>query len=390
MLKVVFEGDDVTMLETDLRAIGRAVLAAVVLAGGCSFKDKGIDTTNVLEADADIVGGSIGGTGGGTGGATLPGTGGSRLDGAVVMADGPAPLPVDAAIPPDLGPDVPAQSLGAACNGDGACTSGFCVDGVCCDQRCGAPCFSCSGMTNGAAPGLCKPDVANTACGAASCMGSTHTPAPRCDGNGMCMPRPAAACPNSLTCASATACRSKCAADNECTGGMVCDQASGTCRSPGKPNGQACTTGSDCNSGNCADKVCCDLACTGVCRACVMAQTGKPDGTCADVLAGTKDMRCGPQAGNPCGPDGVCEAGARCRMPPNGTRCATECCSGNGGPGGGARVCAYECNNGTCDRTRPNVIDRCGGAQCCCPNGAGSGTAACTFQFGCQGGGCVQ
>ena len=149
------------------------------------------------------------------------------------------------------------------------------------DQRCGDPCFSCNGMTTGAPAGMCKPDVVNTVCGSAACMGSTHTPAPRCDGNGACTARPPAACPNNLTCASATACNTKCAGNGDCAGGMVCDIAAGTCRPPGKTNGQACAAGSECSSGNCADKVCCDLACTGTCRSCVMAQTGKPDGTCA-------------------------------------------------------------------------------------------------------------
>jgi hypothetical protein len=382
------------MLETELRAMGRAVLVMVALAAGaCSFKDKGINTTNVLESDADGIG--EGGTGGGPSGSggSMPGTGGSRLDGAVGTGDGPGPAPTDASTPPDLGlgPDVPALPLGAACSNDGACGSGFCSDAVCCDQRCGNPCFSCNGMTNGAPAGQCKADLANTVCGTAMCMGATHTPAPRCDGNGGCMPRPAAPCANDLTCASPTACRTKCAADAECTGGMVCDLASGACHPPGKTNGQACTAGTECSSGNCADKVCCDLACTGVCRSCVMAQTGKPDGTCSNVMAGVKDARCTLQEPSTCGRDGTCDGASHCRTYANGTRCATECCTGSGGPGGGEpRVCAYECNNGTCDHSRQTVLDRCGGAQCCCPTGGGAGVAACTFALGCPAGTCMQ
>jgi hypothetical protein len=199
------------------------------------------------------------------------------------------------------------------------------------------------------------------------------------------------ACPNSFTCASGTACRTKCTADNECTGGTVCDVAAGTCRAPGKLDGQACMAGTECSSGNCADGVCCDTACTGVCRSCVMTQTGRPNGTCANVNAGVKDTRCTVEAVGTCGRDGTCDGAGHCHNYANGTRCATQCCTGSGGPGGGEpRVCAYACNNGTCDKGNPTVLDRCGGAQCCCPSGGGAGVAACTSGFMCPLGTCVQ
>ena len=386
-------------MKTELRAMGRAVLvAAVLVVTGCSFKDKGINTTSGTDEDAGglagagATGGGGGGKGGTSGSGGAPGTGGARLDGAVSSGDGPAsppPPPPDAAMAIDLASDAPGLALGAACTTDGVCGSGFCADGVCCDQRCGDPCHSCNGMTTGAAAGLCKPDVANTACGGAMCMGSTHTPAPRCDGNGACVPRMAAPCPGNLTCASATACRTRCAADGECTGGLTCDTVAGTCRAPGKPNGQACMMGAECATGNCADGVCCDLQCTGVCRACVKAQTGKADGTCADVADHTKDARCLVQDPGTCGRDGTCDGQGRCRVYPNGTRCATECCGGGGG-GGDPRVCAFECQNGACDRAHPMVLDRCGGAQCCCPTGAQGGGPACVLPLSCPLGTCVQ
>src|SRR3954466_6621167 len=109
---------------------------------------------------------------------------------------------------------------------------------------------------------------------------------------------------------------------------MVCDVAAGPCPPPGKPNGQACAAGPECASGNCADKVCCDTACTGLCRACVAAQTGKADGTCANVNAGAKDTRCTVQDPGTCGRDGTCDGQGKCRMYANGTRCSTQCCSG--------------------------------------------------------------
>jgi hypothetical protein len=222
-------------------------------------------------------------------------------------------------------------------------------------------------------------------------MTSVLTPAPRCDGNGTCLPRAMGApCPKGVLCATDVACKARCEMNTDCAGGMVCDTAAGTCRPPGKLNGQACAAGSECSSGNCADKVCCDLACTGLCRSCLMAQTGKPDGTCANVSAGVKDARCTVEAASTCGRDGTCDGAGHCRNYPNGTRCATQCCAGSGGPGGGEpRVCAFDCNNGTCDKTRPNVIDRCAGAQCCCPSGGGAGVASCTSPLSCPLGTCV-
>ena len=372
---------------TKLRARGRAVLVvAVVAVAGCSVKDKGINTTNVLEFDAD--GTSAGGTGGG--GALFDASAGGK--GGAPRADGSLPEP-DAQPAFDmaaLGPDAPRLGLGSTCTGDGACESGFCADGVCCDKRCGEACFSCGGG-NGKKAGECGPDLAETPCGAVSCNVASLTPAPRCDGNGACVPRPPVACAGNFTCASATACRMKCAADGDCIIGLVCELASGACRPPGKPNGQACAAGNECASNNCADKVCCDTACVGLCRSCLAAQTGKPDGTCANVTAGVKDARCDRQDVSTCGRDGTCDGAGACRHYASGTRCATGCCRDSSGPGGGEpSVCAFSCSNGTCDRMHPMVLDRCGGAQCCCPTGRPGGGAACTQLVGCPVGTCVQ
>jgi hypothetical protein len=379
------------MTGTALRRMGAALLGMVVAAGGCAFKDSGI---NVGQSDggdqADDGGFGAGGSGGSLGrdgSADRPsptgGLGGGP-DGSALTLDGPAMGSSDGAPPTS---DAPGLALGTACDSDGACDSGFCVDKVCCDTRCGEACHSCSGLTNGAKAGQCKPDVPSTPCGPAVCMGSMQTPAPTCDAMGACLAPPGAACPNSLVCASATACKTKCAAETDCTGGLVCDVATGACHPPGKPNGQACAAAGECSSGFCSDKVCCDVACTGTCRSCVAAQTNKPDGTCGNVNAGVKDARCVREEPSSCGRDGTCDGTGKCRTYPNGTRCATDCCRDSGGPGGGVRVCAFECTNGTCDKTRPTVLDRCGGFQCCCPGAAGG--PACTTALGCPGGGCM-
>jgi hypothetical protein len=382
--------EEVTMLSTDLRAHARVAMVVVLVGSvGCSFKDKGI---SVEGSDAGELGGA--GGGGGIGGSVSDGSVADRFlsDGPVGGGDGPAgldlggdvpPPPPDVPTPP---PDAPGQAIGSACASDGVCASGFCADKVCCEKRCGETCFSCAGLTNGATPGLCRPDVANTTCGSAMCSGSTHTAAPRCDGNGACVPRMPAACANNLTCASATACKTKCALDVDCTGGQVCDVASGACRPPGKAIGQACAAGTECSSGNCADKVCCDVACSGTCRACVMAQTGRPDGTCANVVAGTKDARCPTDACH----DGTCGAGGTCRPLPDGTSCGSECCRG----GAAGRICTFQCQGGTCNRQNPMISERCGqgpgNANCCCPGAGAGGAPACTTFLACPIGSCVQ
>jgi hypothetical protein len=374
------------------------MLVALLLSAACSFKDKGI---NAQESDADDFGGGSGGGGASGGNGGSAGNDGGMSDRPSSHADGSSdrgapddrfpsldleadlqPAPPDVPPPP---PDAPGLPLGTACGADGLCDSGFCVDKVCCEKRCGDPCQSCSGLTNGATAGLCRPDLPNTACGAAMCSGSTHTPVPRCDGNGGCVPKLAAPCPNNLTCATATTCKVKCGGDLDCAGGMVCDVASGTCRPPGKSNGQACTLGNECSTGICADKVCCDVACTGLCRSCLAAQTGKPDGACANVLPGTKDARCPKDECH----DGTCGGLGTCRPLPDGTRCATECCHG----GSAGRLCAYQCENGACNRANPSVSERCGqgpGQGCCCPTGGAGGGPACTSPLNCPLGDCIQ
>jgi hypothetical protein len=84
--------------------------------------------------------------------------------------------------------------------------------------------------------------------------------------------------------------------------------------SPPLPNGDAlgapCTSGEQCASGHCADSVCCDATCDGICEACTAALKGdERDGTCAAVAAGV-DAECNgaPEASAP-DDDSGCRAG---------------------------------------------------------------------------------
>jgi hypothetical protein len=64
------------------------------------------------------------------------------------------------------------------------------------------------------------------------------------------------------------------------------------------PAGTSCTSNAVCASGFCTDGVCCNNACNGTCRACVSAETGIADGTCAPLSAAlAPTITCRPSAG---------------------------------------------------------------------------------------------
>jgi hypothetical protein len=111
-------------------------------------------------------------------------------------------------------------------------------------------------------------------------------------------------------CASGTC--APCTGPADCAGKEYCD--AGIC-TPDRPNGQVCmaTTGdtggdSQCESGFCEAvdggiKLCCDTSCEGACRSCAAADTGEPNGICANATVGT-DPRDG------CAATGVCQGAA--------------------------------------------------------------------------------
>jgi len=119
------------------------------------------------------------------------------------------------------------RAIGSSCTDGAQCHSSFCVDGVCCANACIGPCRSCNQPNN----------------------------------DGVCLAYPQGSDPAL-----------------ECTGGMTCNGA-GACgpssTSP-KPNGQLCSSPTDCTSGFCKDGVCCNAACDGTCRTC-------ETGTCVNV-----------------------------------------------------------------------------------------------------------
>jgi hypothetical protein len=149
-----------------------------------------------------------------------------------------------------------------------------------------------------------------------------------CDGNGNCV---------------------QCASNGDCTNG-TCQN--GTCVLAA--NGHTCTNSNQCQSGHCVTGVCCGQ-CGGTCRACTMALTGQPDGTCADVMAGTPapNGQCTAMA---CGNTGNCAAGHTCEQAAQGSDCGNgpfcngtvlhgqQTCNGGTCGGGGTMDCApYKC-----------------------------------------------
>jgi len=276
---------------------------------------------------------------------------------------------------------------GAACAAPSDCQSAFCVDGVCCDSACTGTCLSCNTTggaghctpvpagqdprnacadqgapscgTNGACDGTgaCARYVAGTACTPPSCAGGVLTMAGVCDGAGTCAHGAAVSC-TPFTCADPTRCATICASDADCTPPFTCT--GGTCGR--QPLGAPCVTNAACNSGFCADGVCCSSACTGACQSC--ANPGSA-GVCVALPAGARDPGfCQDTGAASCGTDGTCDGAGACRLYPAGTLCAAPACMGtvlssartcNGAgacqPAAAVSCAPFTCQGGACATT---------------------------------------
>jgi hypothetical protein len=156
----------------------------------------------------------------------------------------------------DAGTCAVKRATAAACSAAQQCTTGFCVDGVCCGSACTETCSVCNlvgaagictavpdgldprgncpaqpasscgraGACNGAR--ACRLHPATTTCVAASCSGSTATPAAQCDGAGSCVAPAPRSC-GGYQC-SGTTCGGSCTGDSQCSAGYSCK--SGSCQ----------------------------------------------------------------------------------------------------------------------------------------------------------------
>ena len=318
------------------------------------------------------------------------------------------------------------KAIGATCSASADCGSGFCAQGVCCATACAGTCASCAlagtvgtctSVPNGQDPlnqcadlgapscstdgacngsGACRQYGAGTQCAAATCTGSTSTPARTCNGSGTCQTVTTSSC-SPYACGTG-ACRTTCSTTADCASPNVCT--AGSC---GKaPIGATCTADAECNSGVCAQGICCATTCTGTCRSCAIVGTL---GSCVNVPAGQDPLnQCADAGASTCSTDGFCNGAAGCRLYAAGSSCAPASCTGStftpGRTCNGTGTCLtvatascspYVCGSGACRTTcaadtdciAPNVCSA--GACTKRPNGA-----TCTTAGDCSSGVCAQ
>jgi MYXO-CTERM domain-containing protein len=301
-------------------------------------------------------------------------------------------------------------ATGQACEEASDCSSGYCVEGVCCNSACDNLCSSClaarkasgadgacgwvrsqtnprtanceatlamscgtTGLCDGA--GSCAFHRKGTECGAPSCADeSTEDPKDSCDGKGVCVQTPPTSC-GALTC-SGVACLQTCSQAGDCKAGTHCDP-DGTCR-PDRGLGAKCTLAAQCESGFCADGVCCSTACDGQCEACA---EGKSLGSCTAVAGVPRGARpaCEANAEHPClttSCDGIearsCAAYASeettCRHAncEDGTAVPEGRCDGQGecSPGSNSACGLFACGDDACLTACQSDLDCVGGSYC--------------------------
>jgi hypothetical protein len=118
---------------------------------------------------------------------------------------------------------------------------------------------------------------------------------------------------------------------------------------PGKVIGAACGEDVECQSGVCADGVCCSDSCEGVCESCDQAGIL---GTCTPFSHNTDpDDECSATSPSSCGTTGACSGGSTCALHSIKAICGPESCV---------------------DETTVNRIDRCDGNGNCVDGGTTS------------------
>jgi MYXO-CTERM domain-containing protein len=190
-------------------------------------------------------------------------------------------------------PTDPAVYIGGTCSNSSTCKQGPCVGGRCCAGPCSTTCSACNITYTGQPNGVCAPILAGTD-PFQSCVDDGS---PSCNFNGMC------------------------------DGAGAC----GKYPSPSACTGTPCAAGSDCTSGFCVDNVCCDSACTGLCRACSVVRKGQGvDGVCDFIKAGgDPQSECTTTIGTGvCAGNGVCDGAGVCMTPNFGNVCVPTSCVG--------------------------------------------------------------
>ena len=155
------------------------------------------------------------------------------------------------------------------------------------------------------------------------------------------------------------------------------------------PLASPCSADNECQSGHCADGVCCDVDCyAGECTACTAAlKGGGNDGVCGPALAGSNPhFDCFDDGVDTCGQTGICDGVGACELYPAGSTCDPAYCQGNFAnhadlcdgmgtcvPQGSTLCDPGLCSNGTCDLT-------CVADSDCSTTGAYCNTGTCAPQ----------
>ncbi|HXT97489.1 MAG TPA: hypothetical protein VN853_14400 [Polyangia bacterium] len=260
-------------------------------------------------------------------------------------------------------------ALGATCTGPGDCASGFCQQGVCCASSCTGTCQSCAltgsagtctnvpvnqdplaqcavqgpagcgtnGNCDGA--GKCQLYAAGTSCAPGTCSAGSATAPRTCDGAGTCSAATPSNCAPYACNAAGTACNTTCASNTDCAATATCNTTTRSCGL--SPNGATCTGGTTCNSGICAQGICCATTCTSICSSCDVSGSL---GTCVAVPAGLDPLaQCSDAGFATCGTNGFCNGSGACQKYAAGTGCAPAACAGS------TLTPAASCDgNGTC------------------------------------------
>ena len=240
---------------------------------------------------------------------------------------------------------------GQPCVDASECNSNECVDGFCCESSCDGACRSCglpgslgqcvesaagtpdprnvcsdqgkascgtNGMCDGS--GVCQRYPVGFACGPETCLQGAFTPPATCNASGQCVTPPAHTC-NPYIC-NGQVCYNSCTSDSaQCAPDQFC--VNGSCGL--KPLGADCGVGAECQSGNCAQGVCCNSACTEACMACSLSASL---GLCTAVPDSSPDPQgqCIVTPASSCGTTGLCKSGS-CAYVPEGNNCMVSSCA---------------------------------------------------------------
>ena len=235
------------------------LLLAVVVGGACG--NRPLPLSSAVAGKGGLAGGAgsvPGHAGGGTGG-SLAGVGGELVAGA---GEG--------------GTDATGGTVGTAGGAAGLATGGSSrlPDGGTSNGGIGVS--DCTGRTKG------------TVCGAGTCAdgidGSVIRGRYACDGRGNCNPSEDVVCAPFACDVKTGGCLAACASDADCTNGKPC--LNGSCGP--KPLGATCLASAECQSGTCADGVCCNTTCATSCVSCAIPTHV---GTCWPTAAGDPDPR---------------------------------------------------------------------------------------------------